>query len=278
MIYEYTDSQLHIHHAVDQQPSDEDFPMHLHENYEILYFISGNAAYLVEGSVYPLTPGSLVVMRPSESHKVKILGDQMYERYSLSFDPALLAIVDPENRLLTPFLDHPLGQNNFYPPSAFQNDDIGELFNAMCVPAEDAGERRITILIHLYRLLNLIRRAFTENGASETRQNITTPAEKIVSYINKHLFEDLSLGELSEQFFLSTSQISRLFKQATGSSVWEYITIKRLSAARRKIREGVSTAAVCSSCGFRDYSAFFRAYVKRFGVSPKKDAAYGTVS
>lgn len=276
VIYNYTGEYVHIHHAVDPQPKNDDYPMHVHDNYEILYFVNGNVAYLVEGSEYPLTPGSLVIMRPSESHKVKILGERMYERYSLGFDPSMLAIVDPERRLLTPFLDHPLGQNNFYPPSVFQNEDIGELFKSMCVPAEDDRERRLAIMIPLYRLLSMIRRAFLENGGTDPAmlQDNAGPAEKIVAYINKYLFDDLSLDKLSEQFFLSTSQISRLFKQATGSSVWEYITIKRLIEARRKIREGKSPSDVCSACGFRDYSTFFRAYVKRFGVSPKNDAAH----
>lgn len=279
MIYDYTDTSLHIHYAIDPHPVDSDFRMHVHENYEILYFMDGNAAYLVEGSVYPLTPGSLLIMRPAESHKVKILGDQQYERYSISFVPEVLRAVDPGMRLLAPFLEHPLGQNNFYPPSVFANDEPRVLFDAMCVPEEDPESRRLALLTHLYPLLSMIRRAFLKaHGMPARPQDTTTSAERIIAYINKNLFEELSLEELSERFFLSTSQISRLFKQATGSSVWEYITIKRLLAARRRIREGVSPSAACSACGFRDYSAFFRAYVKRFGVSPKKDAPHGDVS
>ena len=89
-------------------------------------------------------------------------------------------------------------------------------------------------------------------------------------YVNKHLFEELSVPILAKQFFMSTSQFNRVFKQAAGASPWEYITIKRLTAAREKIRNGVSVQSACESCGFRDYSAFYRAYVKHFGCAPKK--------
>lgn len=276
LYYQYTDPQMHLHHAVDLHPTDESFPLHVHDSYEILYFVSGYADYLVEGSAYPLQPGSLVIMRPSESHKVKILGDRAYERYSVSFDSALLAVADPERRLLAPFRDHPLGQHNFYPPEAFLQDEPGELFKAMCEPAEEEAERRLRILTYLYPLLGSIRRAFLTRYGTESaappHAAAPAPAEEILSYINQHLFEELSLERLSGHFFLSTSQIGRLFRRATGSSVWEYVTIKRLLAARRRLRKGEAPSAVCSACGFRDYSAFFRAYVKRFGISPQKEA------
>ena len=94
---------------------------------------------------------------------------------------------------------------------------------------------------------------------------------QLIDYINKNLYEPLSLSRLSDKFFLSQSQLNRLFKKATGTSVWEYITIKRLIAARNRIRVGEHSGKVCISCGFKDYSSFYRMYKNRFGVSPKQD-------
>lgn len=267
----YDDPLLHIHHATDRHPNDGDFVMHVHEQFEIYYFISGDAHYLVEGSEYPLEPGCLLIMRPLETHKVKILGDKAYERYSLSFSPEVLNIADPDRMLLVPFLNHPLGQSNLYRPAAFKGEQPLELFESMCAPVPDEGSRRLEILIHLYPLLGVIRRAFLQKQA-EDDGTVPSPAEEIVGYINRHLFDDLSLDFLADRFFLSTSQLGRLFRQVTGSSVWEYITIKRLMAAHSKIKGGVSATAACQECGFGDYSAFYRAYVKRFGRSPKQDA------
>ena len=71
----------------------------------------------------------------------------------------------------------------------------------------------------------------------------------------------------------SVSQLNRVFKSATGFSVWEYITGKRLASARNLIRAGVPATHAFTSCGFNDYSSFYRLYVKKFGVPPKADIA-----
>ena len=68
------------------------------------------------------------------------------------------------------------------------------------------------------------------------------------------------------------AEISRIFHQATGSSLWEYVTIKRLLAARAMIQRGEPAGTACLACGFSDYSAFFRAYRSHFGHVPRQDA------
>ena len=81
-----------------------------------------------------------------------------------------------------------------------------------------------------------------ENGAVP-RQNA---GQALVAYINSNLAGDLSLDALSDRFYLSKSQLGRLFKQATGSSIWEYVLIKRLPVSYTHLdvykRQGVSMA------------------------------------
>ncbi len=266
----YKDNLLNFHHLVDSHPRDADFSMHVHEQYEIYYFVSGDAKYLVEGNEYALRPGHLLIMSEMESHKVKILSDKPYERYALHFFPEILDAVDPNRQLLQPFTGHPLGQNNLYLPGAFKGHQPLELLESMCAPTLSDEERRLEIMVHLYPLLDTIRHAYQQQQL-ETEKSGHSPAEEIVSYINRHLFDELSLDFLANRFFLSTSQLNRLFRQATGSSVWEYITIKRLMAARSKIKNGVPITAACQECGFHDYSSFYRSYLRRFGNTPKKD-------
>ena len=267
----YTDNLLHFHHSIDTHPKDEDFTMHVHEQYEIFYFISGEASYLVEGTEYKLHPGDLLIMRDTESHKIKILADKPYERYALHFSPETLDPIDPHRKLCEPFTSHPLGQNNLYRAGVFKGRQPLELLESMCVSTDSAQEHRLEILVHLYPLLDTIRHAY-QYQQKELEATGHNPAEEIVGYINRHLFDDLSLQILANHFFLSTSQLNRLFRQATGSSVWEYITIKRLMAARGKIKTGTPVITACQECGFHDYSSFYRAYLRRFGNSPKSDA------
>ena len=269
ILQEFSSENLYMRYAVNEDPDDKDFSMHIHEWCEIYYFVSGNAEYLVEGARYLLKPGSILIMRPSESHRAKILGKGKYERYAINFSASVIDNIDPQRRLMKAFFDRPLGRANLYLPAEFKEENMRKVFSEMCEGADDY-EKRLQILTRLILLLNSINKAFLNRNSSEylPPQSIS---EKMVSYVNAHLFDELSVPILAERFFLSASQFGRVFKQATGAAPWTYITIKRLTAAREKIRSGFSARAASESCGFEDYSAFYRAYVKYFGHPPYRD-------
>lgn len=269
ILQEFYSDGLYMRYAIDDDPDDDNSDMHIHDQCEIYFFISGNAEYLVEGAKYPLKPGCILIMRPSEAHKAKILGRGRYERYAINFSLSVIDDLDPERRLLKPFLDRPLGRGNLYLPNEFEEKDMRKIFDRM-FSGDDDYEKRLRLLTGLFTLLGMISKVFLNVGSSEypPPQSIS---EKIVSYVNAHLFDELSVPMLAEHFFLSASQFGRIFKQATGAAPWEYITIKRLTAAREKIRSGISAQSAGESCGFGEYSSFYRAYVKYFGCSPRSD-------
>ncbi|MDE6591179.1 MAG: AraC family transcriptional regulator, partial [Oscillospiraceae bacterium] len=96
----------------------------------------------------------------------------------------------------------------------------------------------------------------------------------ILSYINQHLAEDLSIPMLASQFYLSGSYLCKIFKDATGTTINRYITAKRIARAKALLAEGHSVAETSSLCGFGDYSNFLKAFTRIVGISPKKYASY----
>lgn len=262
-LFEYKDADLFCHHSLDPSPSPAEFYMHAHERMEILYFLSGDAQYLVEGSVYPLHPGELLVMNRAEAHRLQLLSDRPYERIVLHFSPSVLRGIDPDGLLLRIFADKPLGKQNHYVSDRFRM-----LFSDFDAVGSGA-QLRLHMLLILANVLDELS-SLAGNALSAADAQETTP-QRILRYVNQHLFENISLASVSRAFFLSASQLSRIFRQATGSSVGEYIRVKRLLAARERILAGSSPADACAACGFRDYSTFFRAYRERFGCAPSRD-------
>lgn len=273
-IYEFTDQTFFFHHSIDKKPNPQDFTMHAHEMCEILYFLSGNGRYRVEGSEYVIEPGSLILMRPSETHMLQILPDSSYERMAVHFVPAIVQGIDPRGDLLQAFESRPLGQQNMYSRSSINSELIHDCLKAMKTDSTDTYCRRLAIEANLYPILSEIRSAFLcgRNESSAGMHQDIVP--EVIKYINYNLTSaDLSLDTLSEHFHISKSQLNRLFKQAIGSSVWDYILIKRVMAARQLLRAGQPANEVSQACGFRDYSSFYRFYKKRFSVSPREDQA-----
>lgn len=252
---------IYVRHAVDEAPKASEFIFHVHDRCEIFYFISGNAQYLVEGSAYPLEKGSLLIMRPGEAHCAKILSSERYERYAVNFPISLFDSFDPQRRLMKAYMDRPLGKGNMFTQSGLE-----KTFDEMCGCELDEYGRNLLMTTKLLALIDMINREYDQR--SDDGEVSHTFAERIVRYVNHHLFDELSVPMLAEHFFLSPSQFSRVFKQATGAPPWEYITAKRLFAAREMLLNGTSARKAAEACGFRDYSVFYRAYVKRFGRSP----------
>jgi len=120
----------------------------------------------------------------------------------------------------------------------------------------------IQLLIHINRLHEAAPGCAEKSGDSKLQE--------VLSYINEHFREPLTVEALAERLYMSPCHFMRLFKAQTGSTVHAYVRQKRLINAARLIRAGVPAAKAAADSGFGDYSAFHRAFKESFGVSPGK--------
>lgn len=255
---------LHVegYHMITDNPGPIHSQMRSHEYYEIYCFLAGDAEYCVEGRRYFLQPGDLILLCKGEVHHYELNSRGTYERIGVHFDLPDLQDTFNKAHLLSPFLNRSSGSFNHYPAQLFPNRQW--LFYLQKI---SQAQNRMDALCYLLPLLMDIAECFPVLQKSPPVAE-RDPASPIIKYINQNLSEDLSLDKLCHQFFVSKTHINRLFRQATGTTVWDYITVKRLFLAREKIQAGANPSIIFSECGFRDYSTFFRAYKNHFGYSP----------
>ncbi len=267
-VLEYIRPLVNIEHFVDEKPTTRKFIMHVHNVNEILFFISGDATYMVEGSEYKLLPGCVMFMRTGEAHVLKIKSSVPYERIVLQFADDFFAEADPKGKMLEILKEKPLGFYNFFEPDS---DFRTYMYNACKKTFEDDISNEINLKANLTAILSLLTEKYIKKKKVKQDSN-KNYIRTIIEYINGNLFSDITLDSICNTFFVNKSQLNRHFKEITGSTVWEYVIIKRLVAARRLIKDGVKAGIAAEMSGFGDYSNFYRAYVTHFGVSPKLDA------
>ena len=69
---------------------------------------------------------------------------------------------------------------------------------------------------------------------------------------------------------MSESAFAHLFKKELGMPPHKYIEEKRLYYAKHLISKGEKPSKIYSECGWSDYSSFYKAFRKMFGISPSE--------
>ena len=118
-------------------------------------------------------------------------------------------------------------------------------------------------------LLLLNRQAHELENPKEAKEGLSL-YQNLLYYIEDHLEEDLTLEKLAAAFYVSKYHIAHVFKDSTGLSVHQYIMKKRLFACKNAIPDCENISDVYLQFGFKDYSSFYRAFKKEFGISPKE--------
>ena len=77
------------------------------------------------------------------------------------------------------------------------------------------------------------------------------------------------MDTLSRKFYVSKYHIAHIFTDNLGISIHQYITKKRLALCREAILGKSSITEIYTTFGFGDYSSFYRAFKKEYGISPK---------
>ncbi len=260
--FKYKDSRMYFHYSLSEKPNPSDFKTHIHQYCELYYFISGKGVFKIEGSEYRLRSGDILLMRPEEAHYINIDPNEPYERLTVHFDTRLFSSIDENLEILKPFFDRGVGKSNLFRESDFKSSSFKYLLRNLTTNTEN---KKLLIYSNLFSLLNEIYISFEHKNDYTTRETIPY---QIISYINANLFENISLESISEKFFISKSHLCRIFKEATGSTVTQYIITKKILKANTLITQGETPTNASISCGFSDYSVFYRNYMKYYKHPP----------
>lgn len=250
--------------------------MHIHDCYEIYYSISGGKQFLIDNRFYDINPGDLFIINQFESHYLTQINNMVHERIIISIHPDFLKeISTPKTDLSYCFTERTQVFNHRISLNKEQQHRFLYFVGKIAASNEfgsDIIER--TAFMEMMVMLNNL---FISNNSSEIADSsfqYNQQVQEILSYINQHITEDITVEQLAEQFFISTSYICRIFKAATGTTINKYINARRITIAKSLLAIGLGVSEVCERCGYNDYSNFLKAFTKAVGISPKRYAQY----
>lgn len=252
--------------------------IHIHDCYEIYYSISGGQQFLIDNRFYDFHPGDIFFINQYESHYLSKIDNATHERLVFGVHPNYLkrqsTLKTDLNHCFSyrdPILGHRLSLSKdeqkrffFYFNKLRNNKGYGSDILDAATFLE-----LITFLNQTYRL-----HSNPEYNTGEIQAKTSSPdrsqIDSILSYINQNITSKLTIEHLAQKFYISTSYLCRIFKNATGTTINKYIAAKRITLAKNLLAEGNSAFDACAKCGFQDYSNFYKAFTKSVGLSPRK--------
>ncbi len=242
---------------------------HYHEFCKVVILLDGNGSYTVEGRQYPLRPGDLVLLSNGCVHRCSFSPGPIYERIIIYLSPSFLQNHGSADfSLLQCICDAPspvlrLPERKLQRICALCRSIEHELTHR----APGSNVAATGLLLQLLVELSRDQREHTATWTSP--QSIQSPLiRSVVSYLDAHLEQELSIDALADAFYISKFHLMRTFRQETGSTIHTYLTEKRLFLAKSLIQQGLSSTQACYRSGFGSYSSFTRAYSKLFGMTP----------
>ena len=244
--YSETDRKSHVF-EIDQ---------HTHEKCEIYINLTGDVSFVVDGRLYPLTHGDVILVRPGKFHHCVYRSDERHTMFWILFDgqqnAEILDLFYGEERV------------DFISPN---EDEKAELID-LCVRLHSGGCADTELYVSFFRLLEILRR--NKSNKASVNHSIPRALTEALLYIEQHISEPLPLSKIAENLHCSESTLERLFRENLNITPFEFVRKKKMILAAALLREENSVLDVGIKLGYSDNSHFIKLFRQYYGVTPFK--------
>lgn len=234
--------------------------------YYILILLKGSCNIIYKNVIHHLKSGEIHIAHNNEDFYYDF-NDTHAEIIEIYFNSSLLRNYDENYDLLEPFYDYKhlkllTKKGNAYEFKA----SIDALLKAL-----ETRSSRAFVLTPFLQLICEINYLYEESHPSEIKETDSNYA-KIISYIDNHIYEKITLEKVSKSVFLSSKCICNNIKKYSGMTFLQLISSRRSNQAKHLIySSNMSLQAIAQLCGFDTYSTFYRVYKRQFGITPKEE-------
>lgn len=261
------------------------FPLHWHEEFELIYCVEGRIRVTVWGRAYTLAANDLLVVLPHAVHAIEQCGSESGDYYNIMFHPSLFGGADEDPCYLAyvlPFLRGERTMDCLYPAHSDFNRAVTPCIRSI---VEHRRESYTTYALmmrsNLFLLLHYINQ-YSEDTEEDRAQQLSFGRLKDALFYVQHFYDqDISVRQAARQCGFSESHFMKLFREFTGMSFNAYLVNYRLELAAKQLagtKHKVIDIAV--SCGFHNPSYFTRVFQKKYGKAPlayRKEASSGRI-
>ncbi len=249
---------------------DFDFPGEIHDFWEAVYVDAGEVTVTAGTEKHVMRQGDFFLHRPLEFHAIACSGGAANAIvFSFSCDceklfsaaGKIIKCTNKEKVILSEILDE--GKNTFSDPL---NDVYSKkLHNKKSAPFGSA--QSIKNLMEIL-FIGIIRGQSNQHKALPY-SNEDLQIREICDFIDSHLTEPLKFEDLCKEFSMGKTALKKLFREHLGCGAMEYYNTKRISEAKKMLREKkYSVTEISDTLQFSTIHYFCRKFKQAANMSP----------
>jgi AraC-like DNA-binding protein len=230
------------------------------DHYLIHYVVSGKGTFKYKNKTYELGAGNGFLICPDQVAFYQADAEEPWHYYWVGF-----------NGINAQKILHQAGLSSDSP--IFYSDD-SEFFIKNIEDMADANkfafEKVLYRMGYLYLFLSkLIEIASKRKTTNYNHSIIEEYVKSAVDYIEKNLFCEMSVNDLSTYIGINRKYLYTIFKKILGQTPMEYIIKTKMNKACEFLaNKSLSIAEVSQSVGYNDQFTFSKQFKKTFGSSP----------
>ncbi len=233
---------------------------HSHSFFELHLCLEGKCEFDAEGTKYTVTKGTYILLPPEKKHTIlNVSGD--FEKFIWGF------------KVKDEAISSALAESC---PGHCPSQADKSIFHAIDIIMDNADKDEFGALgiidgqLH-YILSMLIRQNTSLCTDEKAEKSSSSAAKEILSFIKSNLSANMSVSDISAQFYMSSRQITRICRKEYGKTIKELVTSARLEYIRELLSDrSYSLKDIALKSGFADEYSMGKFFKKHEGLPPGK--------
>lgn len=250
------------------------YSTHWHDALEIIVPLEGSYAVTAQDIAYDLEPGDILIIPPGILHSIiaPSSGTRFIFLHELNVFGQLAEFT--RTQLL---LSKPIHITSELCPEIYECEIKLIMQTAACYFGNSSAKQ-----LRIYACLMEFYACYTDYCAKQntltlkasgslSSKDYSRKLTLVLEYMKLHFAENISLEEAAKKAGLSKFYFSRIFKQYTGQTFYDYLSFLRIQAAETLLKDtSTPVSAIAASCGYSNISSFNRSFRKFQKCTPSQ--------
>ena len=250
---------------------------HFHPGVEMIYVHEGVGRIIVEQHMYEVKRGSFLFLRPFQPHylQMRIAPEHAYVRTLIKYEPHYVTEHLKAFPNLLRFHEYLLHDSMATQVQQLAHPEQMERFleeSAQRIQMHPSRHRMEGNALFLISLLHYLQPQWKHYDSAKQPTHASSPVvAQIMNWIEQNFAKNFQLEELSQTVHLTPNHVSFLFHKATGKTITEFITARRLKHACLLLKTtSLSVQEIGEKSGWPNSTYFCHVFKKHIGVTPKR--------